>query len=179
MPNRWTQPQIDLGLPVDPPMGFGKSDVVRLSGVTARQLDDWVRKGTIVPSVRNPTGSGHRRRYSFRDVVAVRVLKRLSDVKIPPRDLTRAVQTLRRLGDDDLAAAWLVTDGHTVYQCHSGSEAIDLLAGGQGVITLVLSLYVTEVRSKLLAEPAPVANLARARATRGRAERPDSAAAPA
>lgn len=54
--------------------GFSSVVVCRMSGVTFRQLDYWTRIGLVTPSVRQATSSGHRRRWSLRDVMLVTAL---------------------------------------------------------------------------------------------------------
>jgi DNA-binding transcriptional MerR regulator len=164
----WVQTSIDLGLPGDPVSaghageatepGYGQSDVRKLTGVTYRQLDHWDRAGIVTPSVCNAAGSGTRRRYSFRDILAIRVIKRLTDAGVSFRNLGRAVQTLRELGEADLASVVLVSDGESVYQCRSDDEVIDLVRGGQGVFVIAISHALAGLRSALV-EPAPVADL--------------------
>src|SRR5262245_5041058 len=93
----WTQIEIDLGLPSAPAeTGYGRRDVLRITGVTYRQLDHWARREIVAPSVRSASGSGSRRLYSFRDIVAIRMLKRLTDAGVSLHNLGRAVETLRR-----------------------------------------------------------------------------------
>ena len=164
-PPAWVQLELDCGLPAMPvEAGYGRADVLRITGVSYRQLDHWTRRGIVVPSVRPASGSGSRRLYSFRDLVAIRMLKRLTDAGVSLHNLGRAVQTLRRLGEDDLASSVLVTDGHTVYHCRSDDEVIDLVRDGQAVIVIAVSGTVKELRTSL-----PVAvpvNLAARRASR-------------
>jgi DNA-binding transcriptional MerR regulator len=169
----WVQPEIDLDLPTTTDEeGYGRQEVLRITKVTYRQLDHWTRQGIVVPSVRSASGYGSRRLYSFRDLVAIRVLKRLTDAGVSLQNLRRAVETLRRLGEPDLASTVLVTDGHTVYQCRSGDEVIDLLQGGQVVVAIAISAAVKELRSALPAPepstPEPAVDLAEHRANRRR-----------
>jgi DNA-binding transcriptional MerR regulator len=166
-PPAWIQLELDYGLsPTPAEVGYGRADVLRITGVSYRQLDHWTRRGIVVPSVRPASGSGSRRLYSFRDLVAIRMLKRLTDAGVSPNNLGKAVQTLRRLGEDDLASSVLVTDGETVYCCRSDDEVIDLVRGGQAVIVIAVSGTVKELRTSL---PAAVpVNLAARRARRPR-----------
>jgi DNA-binding transcriptional MerR regulator len=160
----WMQTEINLDLPGMPAEeGYGRSEVLRITDVTYRQLDHWARREIVVPSVQSASGYGSRRLYSFRDLVAIRVLKRLTDAGVSLENLRRAVDTLRRLGEDDLANVVLVTDGHTVYQCRSDDEVIDLLRGGQVVVAIAISAAVKELRS---AQAAPAVDLAERRASR-------------
>lgn len=62
---------------VDPsePGGYSSTDAMRAVGISYRQIDYWARTGVVVPSVANPRGSGTARRYSPRDLDALRVVK--------------------------------------------------------------------------------------------------------
>lgn len=56
---------------------FAFGTVVRLSGVHRRTLDVWGRSGFLKPSVRTASGTGNRRAYSFADILAARLARRL------------------------------------------------------------------------------------------------------
>lgn len=161
----WMQMEMDLGLPPSPvETGYGPGEVSAITGATYRQLYHWDKRGIVVPSIQRASGSGSLRLYSFRDLVAVRILKRLSDAGVSPQNLGRAVATLRKLGEDDLSSAVLVTDGHTVYHCRSDDEVIDLVRGGQAVVVIAISGTVNELRRAV--PPAPVTDLPARRARR-------------
>ena len=59
--------------------GFRGPTVIKLVGITYRQLDYWARTGLVTPSVRAADGSGTQRLYGFTDVVELRIIKRLLD----------------------------------------------------------------------------------------------------
>lgn len=62
---------------VDPsePGGYSSTAAMRRVGISYRQIDYWARTGVVVPSIANPSGSGTSRRYSPRDLDALRVVK--------------------------------------------------------------------------------------------------------
>ena len=162
-PGRWVQPPIDLGISfADDTATYGHGEVLELTKVTPRQIDHWVRQGIFVPSVHNAKGSGTRRLYSFRDLLALRVLKRLVDTGVAVEKVGRAVQALHDLGENDLASAVLVSDGHTVYQVLSDGELTDLARGGQGVFLIAVKDTLKELREDL-ARPAPVVDITKRR----------------
>ena len=72
-------------------------------GISYRQLDYWARTGLVVPSVRDASGSGTQRLYSFRDIVVLKVVKRLLDAGVSLQNIRKAIETLRSWGVDDLA----------------------------------------------------------------------------
>jgi DNA-binding transcriptional MerR regulator len=148
------------------PMVSGEGDVVGYRGVTAchaagisyRQLDYWARTGLAVPSVRDASGSGTQRLYSFRDIVVLKVVKRLLDAGVSLQNIRRAIETLRSRGVADLAGITLISDGTTVYECRSPEEVVDLLQGGQGVFGIAIGGAFKEIEGTLAQLPAePIA----------------------
>lgn len=126
-------------------------------GISYRQLDYWARTALVVPSVRDAAGSGSQRLYSFRDLVVLKVVKRLLDAGVSLQNIRRAIETLRSRGVADLAGITLISDGTTVYECRSPEEVVDLLQGGQGVFGIAIGGAFKEIQgslSQLPAEPA-------------------------
>ncbi|SCL32323.1 MerR HTH family regulatory protein [Micromonospora rhizosphaerae] len=126
-------------------------------GITYRQLDYWARTGLVVPSVRDASGSGTSRLYSFRDLVVLKVVKRLLDAGVSLQNIRKAVEALRSRGVEDLAGITLISDGTSVYECRSPEEVVDLLQGGQGVFGIAIGGAFKEIQgslSHLPAEPA-------------------------
>ncbi|MDG4766126.1 MerR family transcriptional regulator [Solwaraspora sp. WMMD406] len=126
-------------------------------GISYRQLDYWARTSLVVPSVRDAAGSGSQRLYSFRDLVVLKVVKRLLDAGVSLQNIRKAIETLRSRGVADLAGITLISDGTTVYECRSPEEVVDLLQGGQGVFGIAIGGAFKEIQgslSQLPAEPA-------------------------
>ena len=124
------------------------------AGITYRQLDYWARTGLVEPSVRAAHGSGSQRLYSFRDILVLKVVKRLLDTGISLQQIRAAVQHLRDHGSEDLAQVTLMSDGVSVYECTSADEVVDLLQGGQGVFGIALGRVWREVEGDLAVLPA-------------------------
>ena len=99
-------------------------------GITYRQLDYWARTGLLQPSVRAARGSGSQRLYSFKDILVLKIVKKLLDAGVSLQQVRTAVTQLHRRGVDDLASITLMSDGASVYECTSTDEVIDLLQGG-------------------------------------------------
>ncbi len=130
-------------------LGYRVPAVRQATGVTYRQLDYWARTELVEPSIRSASGSGSQRLYSFRDIVVVRVVKRLLDAGVSLQNIRSAVEHLRERGAADLASITLVSDGLSVYECTSDDEIIDLLRGGQGVFGIALGRTVTDVAAEV------------------------------
>jgi DNA-binding transcriptional MerR regulator len=138
-------------------VGYRGPTACHAAGISYRQLDYWARTGLAVPSVRDATGSGSQRLYSFRDIVVLKVVKRLLDAGVSLQNIRKAIDALRSRGVGDLAGITLISDGTTVYECRSPEEVVDLLQGGQGVFGIAISGAFKEIEgtlSHLPAEPA-------------------------
>lgn len=110
-----------------PPMETGQHGyptplAVRLTGVTDKSLDHWNNRGFLKPSVRARRSPGGRmpRVYSFRDLVAIRVVDELRTRGLEVRHLRDIVAHIRSRGDVDInsdipANRLIVTDGHKVF----------------------------------------------------------------
>ncbi len=123
------------------------------AGITYRQLDYWARTGLVEPSVRPATGSGTQRLYGFRDILVLKVVKRLLDTGVSLQQIRTAVQYLRDRGIQDLAGITLMSDGASVYECTSADEVVDLVQGGQGVFGIAVGRVWREVEGSLAALP--------------------------
>ena len=135
-------------------LGYRGPTACSAAGITYRQLDYWARTGLVEPSVRAAHGSGSQRLYSFRDILVLKVVKRLLDTGISLQQIRAAVQHLRDRGTDDLAQVTLMSDGVSVYECTSADEVVDLLQGGQGVFGIALGRVWREVEGDLAVLPA-------------------------
>ena len=134
-------------------VGYRGPTACSVAGITYRQLDYWARTALVVPSVRDASGSGSQRLYSFRDIVVLKVVKRLLDAGVSLQNIRKAIETLRLWGEDDLATMTLISDGTTVYECRSPEEVVDLLQGGQGVFGIAIGGAFKEIQGSLAELP--------------------------
>ncbi len=135
--------------PLPQDVGYRGPTACKAAGITYRQLDYWARTGLVDPTVRGATGSGTQRLYSFRDILLLKVIKRLLDAGISLQQIRTAVQHLRARGTDDLTQVTLMSDGASVYYCTSNDEVIDLLQGGQGVFGIAIGGVWREIEGSL------------------------------
>ena len=138
-------------LPAD--QGFRGPIACSAAGITYRQLDYWARTGLVEPSVRDARGSGTQRLYGFRDILVLKVVKRLLDTGVSLHQIRSAVTHLRERGVDDLAQITLMSDGASVYECTSADEVIDLVQGGQGVFGIAIGGVWREIEGTLAELP--------------------------
>jgi DNA-binding transcriptional MerR regulator len=152
------QPQQEVlfetsGDALSPDIGYRGPIACSAAGITYRQLDYWARTGLIQPSIRTAQGSGSQRLYSFRDILVLKVVKRLLDTGVSLQNIRTAVDHLRDRGVDDLAEITLMSDGASVYECTSEQEVIDLVRGGQGVFGIAVGRVWREIEGTLAELP--------------------------
>ena len=102
-------------------MGYTAAQAARLSGCTASRLEAWRRIGLVEPDDAE---------YSFRDLVALRMVTTLLESGVPMARIRRAVGALLQVGDD-IATLSLVSDGDTVLACRDDGQVLDALRHGQ------------------------------------------------
>lgn len=137
-----------------PDTGYSGAQVCAVVGITYRQLDYWARTDLVRPSLAEARGSGTQRRYSYRDLVRLKVVKSLLDAGVKLQSARTAIQYLR----DDLGEDWdtasLVLDGTNSVLARDGETLVDLVRRGQGVLNIVpLGSVVGEVDAAIVDLP--------------------------
>lgn len=130
-------------------IGYRGATACSAAGITYRQLDYWARTSLVEPSIRTAAGSGSARLYGFRDILVLKIVKRLLDAGVSLQNIRIAVDHLRDRGVVDLERITLMSDGVSIYECASPDEIIDLLAGGQGVFGIAVGKVWNEVEGSL------------------------------
>src|SRR6188472_4338507 len=139
------------GLPeMDDEVGYRGAVAARAAGISYRQLDYWARTELVEPTVRGASGSGTQRLYGFRDILVLKLVKRLLDTGISLQQIRTAVNQLRESGINDLAQTTLMSDGASVYLCTSDDEVVDLVRQGQGVFGIAVGKVLREVEAELV-----------------------------
>lgn len=139
------------GMPeLDDSSGYRGTVAARAAGISYRQLDYWARTGLVEPTIRGAAGSGSQRLYGFRDILVLKLVKRLLDTGISLQQIRAAVAQLHEAGVHDLAQTTLMSDGASVYLCTSNDEVIDLVSRGQGVFGIAVGKVLREVETSLV-----------------------------
>src|SRR3954471_8072980 len=114
-PSRSSESRYDLGLlftdgmpELDADAGYRGAIAARAAGISYRQLDYWARTQLVEPTVRGAAGSGSQRLYGFRDILVLKVVKRLLDTGVSLQQIRTAVEHLRERGVEDLAQITLM-----------------------------------------------------------------------
>ncbi len=127
--------------------------VCKIVGITYRQLDYWARSDIIRPSVHDAAGSGTQRLYGYRDLVELKVVKKLLDSGISLQTARKAITYLRDHLGEDLASAHLVLEGDRSLLAFSNDQIIDLVREGQGVLNIVSLAPVKADIDAMIADP--------------------------
>ncbi|MFM8844146.1 MAG: MerR family transcriptional regulator [Actinomycetota bacterium] len=130
-------------------LGYRGASACAAAGISYRQLDYWARTGLVEPTIRSATGSGSARLYGFKDILVLKIVKRLLDTGVSLQNIRSAVTHLRERGVDDLARITLMSDGASIYECTNSEEIFDLLQGGQGVFGIAIGKVWNEVEGSL------------------------------
>ena len=148
------------GLPIiEEEQGYRGQIAASAAGITYRQLDYWARTGLVEPTVQSAHGSGSQRLYGFRDILVLKLVKRLLDTGISLQQIRVAVEQLRAAGITGLTETTLMSDGASVYLCTSNDEVIDLVSRGQGVFGIAVGKVLREVESSLVSVEATNAGI--------------------
>ena len=131
--------------------GYSGARAAEIVGITYRQLDYWARTDLIRPSLVDATGSGSRRRYSYRDLLELKVIKSLLDAGIKLESVREVFTYLRDNLGEDVTTANLVIQGNQAVLVRDGGELIDLVQKGQGVLNvLALACVVHDVDARIV-----------------------------
>ncbi len=151
---------------------FTSREVIRLTGITARQLQWWDERRIVVPA-----RDGHRRLYSMEDLVEVAVICELRRKSFSLQRVRKVMRFLQREFGKRLAETvsgaseyHLLTDGRTLYLETSPRQIVDILKNArQPMLTVCLSDTVKHVRAEILGKKSSRPAILRAARRAGRA----------
>jgi DNA-binding transcriptional MerR regulator len=129
---------------------FTSQDVIRLTGITGRQLQWWDERGIVVPA-----RQGHRRLYSFEDLTEVAVICELRRKGFSLQRVRKVVRFLQKEFSKRLAETvggsssyHLLTDGRTLYLETIPQQIVDILENSrQPMFAICLSDTVRQVKA--------------------------------
>lgn len=134
-------------------LGYRGPAACAAAGITYRQLDYWARTALVEPSLRGASGSGSQRLYTFRDILMLRVVKRLLDVGVSLQNVRLSITALRGAVVEDFTALTLLSDGQSVYLLVTSDEVLELLQGATAVYGIGLRRVVEETTARLAGLP--------------------------
>jgi predicted RNase H-like HicB family nuclease len=134
-------------------MAFNTKTVIRITGLTQRQIDYWDRTHFIKPSVKEASGYGTARLYSFIDLVQLKVAKMLIDKGISLQKIRKSINYLKKNFPDiekPLAEMRFITDGETLFVLTDNKKKIlDTLSKGQMVFALAIGELINELTGEV------------------------------
>jgi len=131
--------------------GFSGARAAEIVGISYRQLDYWARTDLVRPSLADAKGSGTRRRYTYTDLLELKVVKSLLDAGIKLENVRDVFAYLRDHLGGDVTSANLVIQGSSSVVIQDDGELIDLVKNGQGVLNILpLASVRDEVDSRIL-----------------------------
>jgi DNA-binding transcriptional MerR regulator len=123
-------------------VGYTASQAARLAGCSSAQLESWDRAGLVA------TRAGEDGPYTFRDLVALRMVRSLLDAGLSLARIRRAVAELAR-GGEELTELRLVTDGDHVWACRDDGQILDALGRGQLALFVAVDRLAAEVEAEV------------------------------
>ena len=117
--------------------GYSGKRTAEIVGITYRQLDYWARTDLVRPSLADAHGSGSRRKYTYRDLLELKIVKSLLDAGIRLEVVRDVFTYLRENLGEDVASAHLVINGNQALLVRSNEEIVDLVQQGQGVLNFL------------------------------------------
>ncbi|HZA75260.1 MAG TPA: MerR family transcriptional regulator [Acidimicrobiales bacterium] len=119
--------------------GYSGKRAADIVGISYRQLDYWARTDLIRPSVADAHGSGSRRRYSYQNLLELKLVKTLLDNGIKLESIREGFSYLRDQLGEDVSTSKLVISGSSAVLVRENDELIDVVNRyqGQGVLNLL------------------------------------------
>ena len=123
----------------EPIESYSGKRAAEIVGISYRQLDYWARTDLIRPGVADAKGSGTRRRYSYRNLLELKLVKTLLDNGIKLESIREAFSYLRDQLGEDVTAAKLMIAGNSAVLVREGDDLVDVVNRyqGQGVLNLL------------------------------------------
>src|SRR4051812_23561666 len=104
---------------------FSTNEAAHIAGVPYATLDYWTRSKLISPSITAANGTGSDRRYSFKDLIAIRTVVELRLNGASTQSLRTAVKRLRQDGcSDPLADCKIVKIGEELCVVRGHKELV-------------------------------------------------------
>jgi DNA-binding transcriptional MerR regulator len=123
----------------EPLEDFSGKRAAEIVGISYRQLDYWARTDLIRPDVADAKGSGSRRKYSYRNLVELKLVKTLLDNGIKLEQVRKAFGYVREQMGEDPTAARLMIAGDSVVLVREDDDLVDVVNRyqGQGVLNIL------------------------------------------
>jgi DNA-binding transcriptional MerR regulator len=108
--------------------------VCRIVGISYRQLDYWARTNLVQPSISEAHGSGTQRRYSYRDLLELKIIKQLLDSGQSLQSARRAIECLPHSRIDQLA---IVITGQHARLVDTSAELVAVITDADTIVNVI------------------------------------------
>lgn len=120
---------------------YTAKQAAQLSGLTSDMVNYLCRYEIIKPTGSNIRGRGRARRFTFTDVLLLRVVSKLLDNGVSVLRLRKSLSALQKRGKkarDMLSKKYVATDGFNIYFKDNG--ILEIFESGQTAFAFVLEL---------------------------------------
>ena len=133
---------------------FSVKNTAKISGLSVHMVNYLRRHGIVCPSVSNAGKRGVALKYSYTDILLLKVIASLLLQGISPLKLRKILASLQKRGhktDELVSKKYVATDGHNIF--FIGDNFLELLDSGQMAFAFVLELNSirSEIESRILA----------------------------
>jgi len=129
---------------------FNSKAISKIIKIPTRVIDYWDRTNFIKPSVREASGYGSVRLYSFTDLIQFRVARFLRDQGLSLQKIRKSLNYLRKhLPEVEIPLAQLrfLTNGETIFVLTNKQKVImDTLKRGQYILTIAIEELINELK---------------------------------
>lgn len=115
-------------------------ELMRLTGMTRKQVSYWAKIGLIIPTLRDPKADNGRPAlfYSSTEVIKALIVCELRKSGFSPRQVQQVARNLQEHGIQLYESeAYLLTDGYSVYYAFNDGEVVDVLKHHHQMLLLV------------------------------------------
>ena len=134
-------------------MAYNTNIIIKITGLTQRQVDYWDRTHFIKPSIKEASGYGTARLYSFKDLVQLKVAKTLIDKGVSLQKIRKAITYLKKNFPDiqkPLSEMRFLTDSETIFILTDKKGVIlDTLSKGQMVFAVAIGELIEELKGEV------------------------------
>lgn len=150
---------------------FSSNEVIKLTGITARQLQWWDERSVV-----KPQRQGHRRLYSMQNLTEIAVICELRRKGFSLQGVRKVMRFLQRELGKGLAEivsrnsdVHLLTDGKRLYLETSARQIVDILKNSaQPILGICLTDAVRQVRAEVIARKSNTSVISPAESRRAR-----------
>jgi len=146
--------KVERNIDITSKVVFTTATVADLTKASNQNLFYWMKSRLYRPSGRPSTGRGSPRHYTFRDIVAIRMIVELRKQGCSLQKIRKAINYLKsnypnESDDQMLARVTLLTDGTEVYIVTSADEIMNVISKQLVMFIVPLGKYIVETKQQI------------------------------